>query len=279
MMTRRLGVMSVLGAAVALGSLTALPAQSDQIADSGKQVVSKWSSSIVTVQITVKTSVSYGGEQGQKREDKNESTGIIIDPSGLLVMPLSTASPDDIMNAMGGDEKVSSEVTDLKILLPDGRQIPSRIVLRDKDLDLAFIRPIQKPAQPLPALDLSQSSKPGVLDQIIMISRLGMVASRTISASVNRIDAVVEKPRTFYVVGRVDSPGATAFSLDGTPVGMVVLRMLKGTGSFSGMPMILPMSDIADAAKQAPTTVPAPPAPTPSAPPTSPSPAKTAPAK
>jgi len=37
--------------------------------------------------------------------------------------------------------RVETEITDIKILLDDGTEVaPLRLVLRDKDLDLAFIR-------------------------------------------------------------------------------------------------------------------------------------------
>ena len=41
---------------------------------------------------------------------------------------------------------METEVNDIKILLEDGAEVPAEIVLRDKDLDLAFIRPKAKPA-------------------------------------------------------------------------------------------------------------------------------------
>ena len=51
------------------------------------------------------------------------------------------------------------------------------------------------------ALDLAKSAKVDVLDQVIAINRLGKVANRTHAASVERINAVVQRPRLFYVPG------------------------------------------------------------------------------
>ena len=48
----------------------------------------------------------------------------------------------------------------MKILLDDGTEVPAEIVLRDKDLDLAFIRPKAKPASPMTSVDLTKSGPP-----------------------------------------------------------------------------------------------------------------------
>jgi hypothetical protein len=172
---------------------------------------------------------------------------------------------------MGGDGeesvkfKMESELSDLKLLCHDGTELSAEIVLRDKDLDLAFIRPKTKPPAPLPALDLSNSAKAEVLDEVLSINRLGRVAGRAYAASFERISAVVQKPRLFYVPGSDKTAtglGCPAFSLDGKVVGLFVMRSLKSGGgggmgmfSFQSSPVttiILPAEDVRKIAAQAP---------------------------
>ncbi|MDH7482745.1 MAG: serine protease [Armatimonadota bacterium] len=246
----------------------------DEAAQAGKDIIAKYGDAIVTLQLVVKTEMSMEGEEASKEENKAEATGVIIDPSGLTVASLSAVDPSEMMSKMMSSSeynlKISSEVTDLKIRLADGTEIPAKIALRDKDLDLAFIRPIQKPTKPLNVLDLSKQAKPALLDQAIMLSRLGMIANRTIAASVERIQAIVEKPRTFYITGMSVGDlnlGGPVFALDGNVIGLLIMRILPqragGETSFSMfsmndmpiMPMILPASDILAAAKQVPESV------------------------
>ena len=75
---------------------------------------------------------------------------------------------------------MESELSDVKIVLDDGTEVPAEVVLRDKDNDLAFIRPKTKPAAPMAALDLANSGKADILDQVISLTRLGSAAGRAV---------------------------------------------------------------------------------------------------
>jgi len=69
----------------------------------------------------------------------------VVDPSGLTVLALSAADPakwyQRMMSEQASQPKLETEVTDLRSLLRRAARNCRRIVLRDKDLDLAFIRP------------------------------------------------------------------------------------------------------------------------------------------
>ncbi len=161
----------------------------------------------------------------------------MVDPSGLTVLALSACDPTEMYQRMMSEEaaksKLDIEVTDLKILLDDGTEIPSEIVLRDKDMDLAFIRPKTKPASPMPAVDLANSAPAQVLDQVITLNRLNSAAGRAYAASVERISAVIQKPRTFYIPDSTMTAttlGSPAFALDGKVVGVFVMRAISSKG-------------------------------------------------
>jgi len=254
--------------------LATFRAVADEDAEKGRDIVERWESSVVTVRLVMEQRVVVGGREMSKSEGKNEVTGTIIDPSGLVVVSFFSTSPNELYQqmaaAMGqdsGDWKMESETTDVKIRLPDGNELPAKIVLRDKDLDLAFIRPVEKPAEPLPAVDLSAKGAPELLDTVVVINRLGRVASWATAVYIDRIHAIAEKPRRFYVpggMGAMESElGCPAFTLDGKAVGILVLRVLPSGGggmgsAFGGMsgagmlPVILPSEDILEVAKQAP---------------------------
>ena len=264
---RRIAVMAI--AAVLSGAGDARAQDARAIA---RDVVKRWQEAIVNVRVVLKTRMSMGGREMQSADDSVDAVGTVIDPSGLTVMSLGSLNPGAMMNkivgasAGGGENRVdiSSEPTDLKIRLADGRELPARIVLRDEDLDLAFIRPTTRPAAPLVAVDLAESAQPVLLEQVVVLSRLGRVGGWAASAALADVGAVIERPRTFYVLaGAPSSMGTPAFSASGRLVGLLTLRqvdpgrssmfsMMGGAEAMGLLPVILPAADVLEIAKQAP---------------------------
>lgn len=242
----------------------AVPARADDLAQKGRDIFQQHQQAVVTVQVVLK--MSYSGA-GRSSETPQELTGTVVDPSGLTVLALSACDPSEMYQRMtaGGSSqyKLETEVTDLRILLADGAELPAEIVLRDKDLDLAFIRPKSKPAAPMASVDLSKSAPAQLLDQVITLNRLNSAAGRAYSASVERISAVLQKPRTFYIPDSTMTAttlGSPAFALDGNLVGVMVMRAVTSKGGAARgyrdnmTSIILPAEDILKAAKQAPET-------------------------
>lgn len=257
--------------AAALLASTAFAAEKSE---QGRAIAEKYRSAAVTVQLTVKMQMSLGGMGGEEQETKSEVVGTVISPEGLTVLSLSETDPMSMMGSMFGgmmDEmEVNSRVTDVKILQEDGSEIPARIVLRDKDLDLAFVRPLEKPAEPLACVDLQNAGAAQILDPLVALGRMGKVANRASSADFVAIRALVSRPRTYYVISMGASTllGSPVFNLDGQILGVTVLRTIKGssTNPMSGMaalfsgggmienmtPIVLPAPAILEVAAQAP---------------------------
>ncbi len=239
--------------------LAAAAARADEIADKGRDIFKKNQHAVVTVQVVLKATYSGNGRSSEPNESKNDVTGTVIDPSGLTVLALSACDPADLYHRISEEYKIETEVNDQKILLDDGTEIPAQIVLRDKDLDLAFIRPKTKPASPMAAVDLSKSAPADVLEQVITLNRLNRAAGRGYSASVERISAVIQKPRTFYIPDSTMSStslGSPAFLPNGSVLGLFVMRAVNSGGSRnprdSMTTIIIPAEDILKGALQAP---------------------------
>jgi S1-C subfamily serine protease len=252
-------------------SVAALPvgAQDDRAA--GREIVKKWQTAIVNVRVVLKMRVSVGGREMQSMDETVETVGTVIDPSGLTVLSLGSLNPGAMMNRLmgsgGGQERMEfgSEPTDVKIRLADGRELPARIVLRDEDLDLAFLRPTAKPDKPLVAINLADEGRPSLLDPVVILSRLGRVGGWTPAASLQTIGAIIEKPRTFYVIetGAAGGMGTPAFTPSGKVIGLLTMRsvqagkpgmfsMVGGTEGLGLLPVILPAADVREIAQQAP---------------------------
>jgi hypothetical protein len=245
------------------------PAFADDAAEAGRRVLSKNQNAVVTVKLVVAYSVSYSGRD-QQSESKTEAVGTVIDPSGLTVISLTAIDPSAMMKARmhsaQADLKIESEVKDTKIVLADGTEFAAEVALRDKDLDVVFLRPTEKPAKPFAAIDLTKAAKPQILDQVICLNRLGKVANRVASVSIERIDALIERPRPFYVLGYGGSSGvgSPVFATSGALVGIILIRNAPadgeanvaslfsgGSGSLGILPVVVPAADLIEDAKQA----------------------------
>ncbi|MEN6371928.1 MAG: serine protease [Armatimonadota bacterium] len=231
-------------------------------ASNGRAICTKWNESIVRVQIVLKLTSSYGGES-RDREYKMEVVGTVIDPSGLTLVSKSDIEYEGYYDDEEGNE--TSQITSAKFLLASGKEIPAKVVLRDKDLDLAFLRPTEKQPTLFACVDMKDSVKADILDQVIIVSRLGKVANRAISACFERIEAVVEKPRKVYSIslaGIGSQYGSPVFTMDGKLIGIVLTKEMPGSGGYnyyedSSMPIVLPAEDILAVAAQAPEDAPA----------------------
>ncbi len=242
----------------ALACLLAASAGADEVAQKGREIFKKNQHAVVTVSEVLKISASGSS---RANENKQDLTGTVVDPSGLTVLALSACDPAEIYQRMMGEDsgrRIETEVTDLKILLDDGTEVPAEIVLRDKDLDLAFIRPKTKLTTPMTAIDMSKSSPVQLLDDVVTLNRLTSAAGRAYAASLERINAVIQKPRTFYIPDSnmtATTLGSPAFALDGNIVGIFVMRAMSAkasSGRNTPISIILPADDILKAAKQAP---------------------------
>lgn len=262
--SRVASMLSVLPAFV----LYAMAAHADDSAVNGRKILDANREAVVTLQIVINQKVSFPGSSSQNRESRTEATGTVISADGLTLVSLSETDPSSLVEAMmagsGQNIQMETEIRDVKILLLDGSEVPAEIILRDKDLDMAFVRPLQKPAQPFKHVDINNSGKPELLDLVVALNRLGQVAGREHSVSLERIETIVKRPRLFYLPG--DDPtltglGSPIFTLDGKFVGVCLLRVVSaasGGGSMFGgnrdnmLSVIVPASDIAEGASQAP---------------------------
>jgi S1-C subfamily serine protease len=267
----RKAVLSHVGLVACAGVLS-LPVSAQDSRAAARDIVKRWQEAVVNVRVVLKMRMSMAGREMQASDDPVDTVGTVIDPSGLTVLSLGSLNPGAMMSKLmgsggGGGEpavEITTEPSDVKIRLSDGRELPARIVLRDEDLDLAFLRPTVKLDKPLVAIDLTDAAKPVLLDQVLVLSRLGRVGGWTAGAALHDVGAIIEKPRTFYVLsGMVSGMGTPAFTTSGRIVGLLTLRQIEaGRASLSSMMggseglgllgVILPAADVLDIARQAP---------------------------
>lgn len=248
---QRAVVMTALMVSLASAAL----AQTPEERASARETVAKHGNAVVFILGTTKVRVNQGGRETQNQDSRIQALVTIIDNAGLGVMSLTSLDPSDLLTAQlsrgrgaGGAVTVSAESSDLRYRMADGKEIPVRVVLRDKDLDLAFLRPVEKPAEPMPAIDMA-GVRPLALDPVVALQRAGEVAGWQSTALLLTVQAVVEKPRTFLILtgGAV---GSAVFDTRGRFVG-VVLLLKNEAANTNALPIVLPANDIREVAKQA----------------------------
>lgn len=225
----------------------------DPVGATARALASEWQDAIVGVKIVLEV-FEY--------ESKIEVIGTIVDASGLAVISLSSIDPGSLQYGSESETKIK----DVKITLADATEIPAEVVLRDRDLDLAFVRSVQPMNDGLKAVDLESSIVPDLAEQICILSRLGSVSGYAPHVSLYRVQAIITKPRLFYVpdfMAVLSGLGTPAFSLDGSILGIMLMRLTtadaQGMGEVFGgirsmgvIPVILPAKDIQKALQHVP---------------------------
>ena len=273
-MSKRTLAMILCAAVMSAGGL----AVADDGVEAAKMIEKQYGKAVVHVEavltITMDGPLAAMAGGGDK-EQKIEVVGTVIDPSGLTVVSNTNLDPTSAMGKIeinaGGQQlsmTVKGEVGEVKLRLSDGTEIPARVVLKDEDLDLAFIAPKEKldkkARAALQNVDLDMAAdKAEKLAQTITLGRLGKDMNRELTVSLTRIKAVITKPRRFYVLGGTQ-PGTPVFDAKGKLLGISLFRKKPGSGraglgalmggrglGVSGIPITLPTANVKRVAEQA----------------------------
>lgn len=249
-------VTAVVVAAVVGGSAL-VAGQSPEERISARTALAKRSDAVVMVLATLKLRQSIAGRE-QTGDQAVQTNATILDPSGLAVLSLSAIQPDDLrtrqlsqMVQPGTSVEVTSELADLKIHFADGKELPAKIVLRDADLDLAFVRPVDALPGPVTAVD-EPVAKPQLMDPVMIVQRTSEATGWKTAASFGQVLFVIDQPRTYYQVAiptAVSALGSPLFDPKGGFVGVIVYRSTGAKSSPS--PAALAADDIREVAKQA----------------------------
>lgn len=255
-------------------SLKGLP---ENEAKAGRDVMKRFADSVVGVEMVVTVKVNVGDRAMPPRENKVEVNGTVLTASGLTVTSLAAIDPRtqfEAMRATMGANGQRMEVSDtdykeVKLRLADGSEVPAKVVLKDGDLDLAFIAPDAEASGPkrvFSPVNLDDAIEGVQLNTYISVSRAPKGLQRVPLVRLPLINGIVEKPRRLYLLSE-QQLGCPVFDQQGHVLGISV-QNLNG-GRSNGL-VVIPAADVAEIAKQAaiakPIEVPKPaPVPTPEA--------------
>jgi S1-C subfamily serine protease len=257
----------VCGCLVALSASPGLRAE-DSDSAAARKVFTEKQDSVVWLSAVAKIALSAeGGRESVNipdQETKVEALGTIIDPSGLVVAALSQVDPArrfsgrEVRRASGNIKlEAVATLKEFKVIMPDGTEIPGEIIMKDPDLDLAFIRikTASKEAKGVVfhAIDLKDNAPGKVLDEVVTISRMDEVLNRAPTVSRGQVTMLTKKPREFLRV-EGSSPGCPTFLIDGKVLGITVIRTVRNRSSAE---VVIPAADVLEIADQAKAAKPA----------------------
>lgn len=233
----------------------ALPLRAADAA-AGRELVQRYADAIVGIELVVTLRLKMGNEE-RPREQRIEVNGTVISKEGLTVTTLAAVDPQATFEAMRGGglaprgaEIVGSEFKEVKLRLADGRELPARFVLKDADLDLAFMAPeTPDAARVFTHVPLDQAAEGGLLDEFYFVARAPKTLQRVPLVRRIQVIGIVERPRRFYLMSE-QAPGSPVFDPQGRVLGITLQHFANGARA--GV-VVLPAADIAEMAKQAAT--------------------------
>ena len=243
--------------------------------ESLRSISGKYQDTVLTVKYVLKISSSFGAQLGIPEEQKGDMSGSVIDPSGLLVVsnselrgPASFLDMMDIPPGMEGKLNIDVVPLDFKVVMPNGTEVPAKLIAQDSDLDLAFLRLDSKEKIELKAIPLAKGVSPTIGEIVVALGRLSENLNREPLAYHAQVISLVNKPRKMFMVAGLGNMGCPVFNLDGKALGIILMRptsvkrnpmmfMNASADPLELMPMVLPAEEILDAVSKLPPASPA----------------------
>jgi hypothetical protein len=221
----------------------------------GIAILKQYGDAVVTVELVATISATVNDRSMPPREQKVEVNATVISPMGLTVTALSQIDPrsafEMVRTPMSG--KITFGETDfkeVKIKLSDGTEIPAKVILKDQDLDLAFIVPDQDDAKAtshvFAAFNLKDPASASILENFFNLAHAPKSLQQVPEIIVSTVVGTVEKPRKLYIVVP-DTIGCPVVSTGGKILGIAV----QHGGGNRPTPVVLPAADVAELAQQA----------------------------
>lgn len=252
---------------IALASLSLLaltPLRADDM-DGARKIFAEKQDSVIWITGVAKISMSTsGGGEGMPsipdEEAKVMSLGTIVSKDGVVVTMLSQLDPaagvkGRSVRGPNGPIKLdaTSVIKELKIVMPDGTEIPAELVMKDVSLDLAVVRvkagTKEAAEATFHAIDLKDSAEGKILDGVVTVVRMPEVFNRVPAVTTGHIGMVTKKPRVF-LRAEGGAPGCPTFNTDGKLIGITAGRTMGGRVVELA---IIPAADVLDVVEQSKT--------------------------
>lgn len=231
-------------------------------AAAGRALVSRYADCIVNVEVVTSIKVTLGQSTLPPQEPRMLTNGTVISPTGLTIASLTQIDPRATIEGrlrgalganlqrLGGLSIGEAEYKEAKIRLADGTEIAARVVLKDPDLDLAFLAPNPGAAPagwPNVYAHLDSAAAPELLSDYYVVSREPKALQRAPLVRLVTIEAIADRPRQLFVINGA-TVGCPVLDPRGAVLGICLNHVANGR---PGGVLVLPAADVAQGAKLA----------------------------
>ena len=195
------------------------PVRSQDGAATFRSVLAKASPSIVTVRVVLK-----GSGQGAS-ESRLELQGVLVDKTGLVMMPNTAFSSRHLRAVMGGppaaDTPENETIADARVIFgSEDKEYPAFLAATDTAMDLAFLQIEDLAGREVTPLDFAApGASPDIGASVVTVSRLRKGYDYAPYFETLRVGGEISKPRHAWLVdGTFPSFGMPVY----TPVGDLI---------------------------------------------------------
>lgn len=188
--------------------------------DDYDRLLARQSPALVTLKYVLKTE----DEEGTPFEEDREITGLLIDPSGIVLCSNAQLAGATLPE----DFDVKTSASDIKVIVGDDADgLTARVLTRDRELDLVWLRVKNPSRKKLPFVDLAKSVNVRPGDRLLTIVRLAKYFDHEPVVYEGPLAGILHKPRDLYAPGGGlgGEAGLPVFDAQGAFVGIFVAQM------------------------------------------------------
>jgi S1-C subfamily serine protease len=200
--------------------------------------------SIVSVKFVLTVKVTQGGQPVMApQEQATNATGVIVDKSGLIMLPGNAFGAGGIPRQIRDRFQISAVPSNLRVVFPgDTKEYDAVLGAKDSKLGLAFVLIKDLGGKEIMPIDMATAVEPKVGQVLYAVSRLDQGFDFAPMVSRTKVAGRVTKPRDMWIIEGVgeENIGAPLYDAAGAMTGIVVTQ--EGVGEDSSMrPFLLPL--------------------------------------
>ena len=210
--------------------------------------------SVVNVQFVLEITANRGGRV-QELERRVRATGVVVDASGLVMLPAqafeaTVARPRFGRGRRGGRGgsqepiETTANPTNIRVSFPgDEKEYAAILGAKDSKSGLAFVLIDELGAAKPTALDTTKTATPRIGQVLFGVSRMNQTYDHAPVCTRSRVTGKITKPRLMWAIEDASRHvGKPLFTADGAVAGVCSIQSSEGRGQ--GRMFLLPIESV-----------------------------------